>query len=101
MTIGAALVILGSLSIFIASNLRYLMDLVPLLTIISALCLWWGLSFFEKLPPWRNALLTGLVLLGVVTITFGLLAGLAEYPYRFQTINPQLYSALSRFFSGK
>ncbi len=98
---GAAIAILGSLSIFIASNLRYLMDLVPLLTIISALSFWWALEFFRNSRSWRAGVFTLLILLGTVTIAFGLLAGFNEYPYRFQTINPQLYSALSNFFGGK
>jgi hypothetical protein len=101
MTGGATLAILGSLSIFIASNLRYLMDLVPLLSILSALSIWWTLVYFEKSRPWKTALYVLLILLGVVSIVFGLLAGLGEYPYRFQTINPQLYSALARFFGSK
>lgn len=101
MVVGAAIAILGSLSIFIASNLRYLMDLVPLLTIISALCYWWALSFFEKSNIWQVALCVLITILVFVSIILSLLAGFGEYPYRFQTINPQLYYALSSFFGGK
>jgi hypothetical protein len=101
MVCGGLIAILGSLSFFIASNLRYLVDIVPLLTVLSALCLWWGLHFLDKSPAGRNVLLSVVLILGLISIAYGLLAGFGEYPNRFQTINPELYAALSRFLSGK
>jgi hypothetical protein len=98
---GAALCILGSLSIFIASNLRYLMDLVPLLTILSALSFWWTLQLLGESRPWKIVLCILLIFLGVASIIYGLLAGFGEYPFRFQTINPQLYTEIARFLGSK
>jgi hypothetical protein len=42
-----------------------------------------------------------LIFLGVASIIYGLLAGFGEYPFRFQTINPQLYTEIARFLGGE
>jgi hypothetical protein len=95
------LLLLATLSVFIASILRYLVDIVPLMAVLASLCAWWGLQFLEKSRFWRTILLILIVLLAVAGIAAGLFIGFTVYPNRFENINPSLYRAIAAFFNGK
>ena len=101
MVAGGVLLLLATLSVFIASILRYLVDIVPLMAVLASLCAWWGLQFLEKSRFWRTILLILIVLLAVAGIAAGLFIGFTVYPNRFENINPSLYRAIAAFFNGK
>lgn len=101
MITGAVLCNLGSLLLFISSTMRYLADVVPLMTILSGLCVWWGLNFLKHRPGYRRLLLVMVVILGIASIFIGLLVSFRVGDRRFEAINPQLYAGIVRFFAGK
>jgi len=97
---GAILISLGSLSIFLASNMRYLVDIIPLLTVLTGFCIWWGLDFLKPWPILYNILIAIIVILGVMGILIGLLASFNTGLDRFALNNPHLYRSLVLIFSS-
>ena len=98
---GAVLCNTGSLLLFISSTMRYLADVVPMMTILTGLSIWWGLGFFRQHPGYRRLLLILVVALGLVSICIGLLVNFQVGDQRFELNNPQLYGAIARFLTGK
>ena len=98
--IGASLILITSISIFVAANMRYLVDIVPILCILTGLCIWWFMYSVEKQTHKISMILLLCILLGGLTIIFGLLSGFAVIPYRFRDINPSLFSSIAHFFSS-
>jgi hypothetical protein len=93
---GGACLIFASILIFISNSMRYQADVLPLLVLLSALGLWWGLKITRAFPFWRRCLLVLCLALGVLTVSFSLLANFQNGDRRFEAINPKLYSALAR-----
>ena len=98
---GAVLCNLGSLLLFISSTMRYLADVVPMMTILTGLSIWQGWNFFNQRPGYRRLLLVLVVVLGLVSICIGLLVSFRVGDQRFELINPQLYGIIGRFLMGK
>jgi hypothetical protein len=98
---GALLVSLFSLSFFISSTMRYLADLVPLLTVLSGLSLWSALEFLRERPGWRRLLQAALLVLALLSLIIGLFASFRVSGQRFESSNPALIHALARFFTGQ
>jgi len=98
---GAVLCNLGSLSIFISSTMRYLADVVPLMTILTSLCVWWGLDFFRERSGARRLLLVVVFALGLVSVLIALFVNFHVSGQRFEANNPHLYRAIAQFFMGK
>jgi len=101
LTGGAALISLGFLSLFISSIMRYLVDVVPLLMILSALSLWWGLDCLHRHPGLQRLLLAAMVILALVSVWIGLFASFQVPGQRFESNNPDLYRMIARYFEGK
>jgi hypothetical protein len=101
MVLGSVIILLASIAIFIAANMRYLVDIIPMLFILISLGVWYTLDFLEKSPAWRRVLLIVVLILGLVSISIGVLVGFGVPPYRFENINPSLYETISRFLTGK
>ena len=99
--LGSVIILLASIAIFIAANMRYLVDIIPLLFILISLSVWYTLDFLEKSPKWRSVLLFVVLILGLVSILIGMLVGFGVPPYRFENINPSLYETIARFLTGK
>ncbi len=99
--LGSVIILLASIAIFIAANMRYLVDIIPLLFILISLSVWYTLDFLEKSPKWRSVLLFVVLILGFVSILIGMLVGFGVPPYRFENINPSLYETIARFLTGK
>jgi hypothetical protein len=101
MIAGATLCNLASLLVFISSTMRYLADVAPLMTVLTGLCVWWGLGFLGQRPRLRRLLLAAVVVLGLVSVCIGLLVNFNAGNQRFEANNPHLYRAIERFFVGK
>jgi hypothetical protein len=101
MIAGAVLCNLGFLMVFISSTMRYLADVAPLLTVLTGMCVWWGLGFLRHKPGWRLVLLVVLVVLGMVSVGIGLFVNFHVGDQRFEANNPHLYREIARFFVGK
>lgn len=98
MLAGSAFFLTSAISIFIAANMRYLVDVIPILVLLTAMCIWWGLLFLKRSRFWQWLLLMSVVLLGLAGISIGLLSGFAVPPFRFRDINPGLYKEIASFF---
>jgi hypothetical protein len=81
--------------------MRYLADVAPLMTVLTGLCVWWGLGFLGQRPRLRRLLLAAVVVLGLVSVCIGLLVNFNAGNQRFEANNPHLYRAIERFFVGK
>ncbi len=101
MIAGAALLNLVSLSVFISSTMRYLADVVPLLTILTGLCLWQELDTLRQKPGFRRLLLAIALILGLASILISLFVNFHVGDNRFEANNPHLYWNIARFFTGK
>jgi hypothetical protein len=98
---GALLVSTGLLSIFIMTTMRYEADLVPLMTGLAALSLWWALDWLKARPGLRRLLQLIALLLGLAAIAIGLLVNFQNGDKRFEANNPALYYAIAHFFNGR
>lgn len=101
MIAGATLLNLGSLLVFISSTMRYLADVAPLMTVLTGLCIWWGLDFLHQRPGLQRLLLAAVVVLGLMSVWIGLFINFRVGDQRFETNNPHLYRAIAQFFMGK
>ncbi len=98
---GALLASTGFLSIFIMTTMRYEADLVPLMTGLAALSLWWALDWLKARPNLRRLLQIAVLLLGLAAIATGLLVNFQNGDKRFETNNPALYYAIAHFFNAR
>jgi hypothetical protein len=97
--LGGTLIGFASLSIFLASNMRYLVDIVPLVTVLTYFCVLWGFEFFRKWPALYRLLILVVILLGSISIAIGLFASFNTGMDRFALMNPHLYRTLVKLFS--
>lgn len=99
LTWGGLLALFAPLLVFISTSMRYLADVTPMLALLSALGLWWGLRACRA-HPWRRG---GLILLALalllVSIAIGLLLNFTNGDQRFAANNPALYQAIAHFFT--
>jgi hypothetical protein len=94
-----SLLLLAPLLMFIASSMRYLADAAPLVTVLSALGLWWGLRAAGRVSLGLRAVLAALaVLLVVISLAISLLANFDNGDKRFEANNPSLLGAIQHFF---
>jgi hypothetical protein len=96
--IGGALLVFAPLLVFISTSMRYLADITPMLSILSALGFWWAARFFQTRPAVRKWLALAAVILVLISITISLLVNFTNGDKRFVTNNPALYDAIARFF---
>jgi hypothetical protein len=101
MIAGAVCCNLGSLLVFISSTMRYLADVVPILTVLTAMCVWQEFDFMLERPKLRRLLMVIVIGLGLASVLIGLFVNFNVSDQRFATINPHLYNAIARFFTGK
>jgi hypothetical protein len=81
--------------------MRYLADVVPLMTILTSLSVWWGLDFFHERPGARRLLLAGVFVLGLISVLIAIFVNFHVTGQRFEANNPHLYRAIAQFFMGK
>lgn len=97
---GAALANLAGLTVFISSTMRYLADVVPLLTVSTAVFIWWELGTLRQRPGQRRLLLAVMLLLGLASVAVAVMLNFHVGDHRFEAINPRLYFNIARFFLG-
>lgn len=98
MLLGGGLMLFLPLTVFISSSLRYLSDLLPFLTLLTAFSLWWSLEFFEQRPGLQRLI----ILLAFILLTTGILIGIfgnfITGDNLFEARNLDLYVRLKQFF---
>jgi hypothetical protein len=96
---GAALLTFVPILLFIAGNMRYLADVVPLLILLSAFGLFMGRQYLAGKPTeifWFNVLV---VVLTLYSLTVSLLLAVTGAEARFEHLNPILFDKLTRWFT--
>ncbi len=93
----AAILEFGVILVFFSSSMRYTMDCIPTLLILSALGVWSLLEWAQRAPHrvWVPVALAVLVLLN---ISVGLLLGISGENQVFAHQNPALFAQLSAWF---
>jgi len=98
---GAAVCSLTALMVFIMTTMRYEADLIPILTVFTALTLWWTLDWLRSRPSAVRLVLLLAAVLIFLSLAISLFANFQNGDKRFLTNNPELYSALAHFFNPK
>jgi hypothetical protein len=96
---GTTLLTFVPILLFIAGNMRYLADVVPLLVLLSTFGLFMGRQYLEGKSTsvfWFNLLV---VVLTVYSITVSLLLAVTGAEARFEHLNPILFDKLTRWFT--
>jgi hypothetical protein len=87
------------LLVFVATSMRHLTDVVPLLLILSTLGIWIGFSMVQnrKLGRWLFSILVWAVTL--YSAATGLLLSVTGYQARFENLNPEHFERITRLFT--
>lgn len=101
MLLGGSIMVFSPLMIFISASMRYLADVLPMLTLLTAFSLWWGLDFFEQRPRWRGFLVFLALVLFTAGICFGIFGNFITGDNLIEMRNPELYRKLQEFFSER
>lgn len=96
---GGAVCLFVPLLAFISSSMRYLVDVVPLLVVLTALGIWKTVTELSGHPFLRSVLLLSFVVLVIVSIVVSLLVNFTNGSKRFATENPALFAEIVRFFN--
>lgn len=96
--IGAAICLLLPLLLFISTSMRYLADLAPIASLLSALGLWQGLRLLSNRPRLYRMILMTAAALMLVSALFSLLVNFGNGDKRFETNNPALYFTIAEMF---
>ena len=98
---GATFCSLTALMVFIMTTMRYEADLTPLMTVFTALGLWWAMGALRSHPGAGRLLLLLASVLIFLSLAISLFANFQNTEKRFPTNNPELYSAVAHFFKPK
>ena len=95
----SVILILFPLLLFHANSMRYMMDFIPILMILSVVSYW---SLLGRITHRRHLLVTMSVLIAGLSIyggVVGFLLGITGQSARFEALNPDLFSQITRFFT--
>ena len=95
---GSTLMILWLTLSFFYATMRYLLDFVPLLTIMAVLGAWEGYLRFEGHPISRFTFMSLALILWLYTCGFSVLLAFSSNLSRFRTFNPELIQAINLTF---
>lgn len=101
MSLGGSVCLLAPLLVFITTSMRYLGDVAPMLVLLAALGLWWGLRQAHRSPGLGHMLALAAVLLVLFSISISLLINFGSGEKRFETNNPALYYEIAGFFNRR
>jgi len=87
-----------SIAMYIASTMRYLVDIAPLFVVYLSICVWWELDHLRNRPSFKNLFLYILVFLSIGSIAISLLINF--HNNRFIANNPTLYNTITQMLSG-
>ncbi len=84
---------------FVATSMRHLTDVIPILLILSTIGIWIGFYKVQNSKPRRwvfSIFVWGITLYSAVT---GFLLSVTGYHARFENLNPELFDRLTRLFT--
>jgi hypothetical protein len=91
--------IITPLLFFVATSMRHLTDVIPILLILATLGMWIGFYKVQNRRPRRwvfSILVWGITLYSAV---IGFLLSVTGYHARFENLNPELFDRLTRLFT--
>jgi hypothetical protein len=87
------------LLLFFVGSMRYLMDVISPLTLLTIIIFWRGLdNDFQTKPLLKKAFPAISVSLITISILIGILLAFSAETDRFQVLNPSLFNTISHFF---
>jgi hypothetical protein len=84
---------------FVATSMRHLIDVLPMLLLLATLGMWIGFSKVQNRKPrrWVFSILVWVITLYSAVI--GLLLSVTGYHARFENLNPELFERITRLFT--
>ncbi len=79
--------------------MRFETQFVPPLFLLATVGGWMAVESLRASPGWQKTASVILALLALRGLVFGLLLGITSHFGRFETVNPELFDALTRFFA--
>ncbi len=98
--LGYAVIQMGILLIFINSAVRYLLDISPVLIVLSTIFVGRYLQSVEKKPYLLKVILCAWILAALLTVASGFFIGFTGDRNIFLNQNPQLYYQFYEWFGG-
>jgi hypothetical protein len=95
----SALFIFAPLLVFHAASMRYLMDFVPSLMLLSIVSYW---TILDQLIHRRILFIMLFVVISILSLyggITGLLLAMTGHSARLESLNPEVFMQLSRFFT--
>jgi hypothetical protein len=94
-----SIALLTPLLLFVATSMRHLTDVIPILLILSTLGMWMGFDIVRSRRPSRG--LFSLLILGfaLYSAVAGILLSVTGYHARFENLNPELFERITRLFT--
>lgn len=97
---GSAILIFFTLQIFFFTTMRYLLDLVPTLSILAVVGFWQGLIQLKNYPFFRWILAALGIVLILYTIAISLLLPVSGHLEAFRVFNPDLLKNMTWMFNN-
>jgi hypothetical protein len=98
--LGYVAIQMGILLIFINSAMRYLLDVSPILIVLSTVFIGYYVQFIEKKPYLLKIIMLAWILATLLTVVSGFFIGFTGDKNIFLNQNPQLYYQLYKWFGG-
>jgi len=96
--IGIAFIGFATLLAFFFATMRYLADVVPVVTLLCVLGFWQGFEYFAQYKLLRSIYSGSSMFLITVSIILSNLLAISSYQERFWVTNPSLMEQLNRLF---
>lgn len=84
----------GALLLFFYSTMRYVADIIPMLTVLSLIGFWQGYQLVGKKIVWRQLYSAVALILIVASVVIPNLLAVSSYNNRFRRLNPELLQTI-------
>ena len=89
----------ASLVTFHWAAMRFAASFAPQLSLMAVVGSWMAIESLRSRPGWRMVAGLALAALAIRGLALGLLLGITSQAARFESLNPELFDALTRFFA--
>ncbi|MHB8779455.1 MAG: hypothetical protein ACYC6R_17115, partial [Anaerolineales bacterium] len=96
---GSSLLTFFTLQIFFFTTMRYLLDLVPVLSLLAVIGFWQGLTLLKTRPIARSSLAVLGLVLCMYTIAISLVLPISGHLEAYKVFNPELLKKLTWVFN--
>ncbi len=97
---GAAVIQMGVIFSYFFSTLRFQIELMPLIVLLTCLSVWWVDRRLAHHPFWQALFWLAVMLLAVYSLGIGLFGAINAGEERFEANNPHLFAAFRDWFNS-